>query len=219
MNISSQQLNLLKLQKQPLRDILGEDIPTISGISEGSYEISHMFMSKKVLVVLDDVDDIIQIDVFVNNCRNFGPGSRIIVTSRDKHLFAMLEVDALYEAKELNCKEAIRLFSLHAFHMNNPRKCYIDLSRCVVDYCKGLPIALEVLGSFLFGMTKFEWESLLQRLEKRPNMQIQMVLMRGFHTLDMLEREIFLDVACFFKGEDLDFVQRILDACNFEAKY
>ena len=67
MNISSQQLNLLKLQKQLLRDILGEDIPTISGISEGSYEISHMFMSKKVLVVLDDVDDFRQIDVLVKN--------------------------------------------------------------------------------------------------------------------------------------------------------
>ena len=131
----------------------------------------------------------------------------------------MLEVDALYEAKELNCKEAIQLFSLHVFHMNNPQKGFINLSRCIVDYCKGLPITLEVLGSLLFGKKKFEWKSVLQRLEKRPNMQIQNVLMRGFQTLDMLERERFLDVACFFKGEDLDFVQRILEACHFFAKF
>ena len=170
-----------------------------------------MFRSKKIIVVLDDVDDIRQIDDFVRYCRNFGPGSRTIVTSRDKHLFVVLGVDALYEAKELNCKEAIQLFSLHAFHMNSPQKGFIDLSRCIVDYCKGLPIALEVLGSLLFGKKKFEWESVLQSLEKRPNMQIQNVLMRGFQGLSKFGREAFLDVACFFKGEDLDFFERIVE--------
>ena len=170
-----------------------------------------MFRSKKIIVVLDDVDDIRQIDDFVRYCRNFGPGSRTIVTSRDKHLFVVLGVDALYEAKELNCKEAIQLFSLHAFHMNSHKKGFKNLSRCIVDYCKGLPIALEVLGSLLFGKKKFEWKIVLQRLEKRPNMQIQNVLMRGFQTLDHYSKDVFLDVACFFKGEDLDFVERILE--------
>ena len=211
LNISSQQLNLLQLQKQLLRDILGEDIPTISDNSEGSYEIRRMFMSKKVLVVFDDVNYFDQLESLVQNRSTFGPGSRIIVTSRDKHLLVWLKVDALYEAKELNCKEAIQLFSLHAFHMNSHKKGFKNLSRCIVDYCKGLPIALEVLGSLLFGKKKFEWKIVLQRLEKRPNMQIQNVLMRGFQTLDHYSKDVFLDVACFFKGEDLDFVERILE--------
>ncbi|KAJ9705767.1 hypothetical protein PVL29_003730 [Vitis rotundifolia] len=216
-NFSSHEMNLLPLQKQLLRDILGEDIPRITDISKGAHVIREMLWSKKVLVVLDDVDGTGQLEFLVIN-RAFGPGSRIIVTSRHKYLLAGYGLDALYEVKELNCKEAIQLFSLHAFHMNNPQKGFINLSRCIVDYCKGLPIALEVLGSHLFGKKKFEWESVLQRLDKRPNKQIQNVLMRGFQRLDGCHREIFLDVACFFKGEDLDFVERILEACNFYAK-
>ncbi|WKA11255.1 hypothetical protein VitviT2T_028775 [Vitis vinifera] len=211
LNISSQQLSLLQLQKQLLRDILGEDIPTISDNSEGSYEIRRMFMSKKVLVVFDDVNTYFQLESLIQNRSTFGPGSRIIVTSGNKNLLAGLGGDAFYEAKELNCKEATQLFSLHAFHMNSPQKGFIGLSRCIVDYCKGLPIALEVLGSLLFGKKKFEWKSVLQRLEKRPNMQIQNVLMRCFQTLDDSMKDVFLDVACFFKGEDLDFVERILE--------
>ncbi|KAL6316810.1 hypothetical protein AAG906_021110 [Vitis piasezkii] len=214
LNISSQKTNLLQLKRQLLRDILGEDIPTRSDNSKGSYDIGRMFKSKKALVVLNDIDYSGQLESLVQTCSIFGPGSRIIVTARQ---LIMFRLDALYEVKELNCKEAIQLFSLHAFHMNSPQKGFINLSRCIVDYCKGLPIALEVLGSLLFGKKKFEWESALQRLEKRPNSQIQNVLKRGFDRMDDEDKEIFLDVACFFKGEDLDFVERILGACNFNA--
>ncbi|KAL6316798.1 hypothetical protein AAG906_021098 [Vitis piasezkii] len=138
LNISSQKPNLLQLQNQLLRDILGEDIPSITDISEGTH----------VLVVLDDVDHIRQIYFLVYNCRYFGPGSRIILTSRYKRLFLVWRVDESYMVEELNCKEAIQLFSLHAFHMNSPQKGFIDLSRRIVDYCKGLPIALEVLAAW-----------------------------------------------------------------------
>ncbi|RVW98987.1 TMV resistance protein N [Vitis vinifera] len=143
-NFSSHEMNLLQLQKQLLRDILGEDIPRITDISKGAHVIRDMLWSKKVLVVLDDVDGTGQLEFLVIN-RAFGPGSRIIVTSRHKYLLAGYGLDALYEVKELNCKEAIQLFALHAFHMNSPQKGFINLSRCIVDYCKGLPIALEVL--------------------------------------------------------------------------
>ncbi|KAL6316820.1 hypothetical protein AAG906_021120 [Vitis piasezkii] len=165
-------------------------------------------LAKVVLVVLDDVDSDEQLNCLFPNHNAFGLGSRIIVTSRDKYLLVRCQVDALYGVKELNCKEAIQLFSPRAFHMNSPQK----------DYCKGLPLALEVLGSFLFGKKKIEWKSVLQRLEKEPFLKIQHVLVRGFEVLGMLEREIFLDVACFFNREDLDFVQQILDACHSFAK-
>ena len=212
LNISSREKGLFQLQKQLLKDILGGDIPTISDISEGSYEIRCMFMSKKVLVVLDDVDSDEQLNCLFPNHNAFGLGSRIIVTSRDKYLLVRCQVDALYGVKELNCNEAIQLFSLRAFHMNSPQKGFINLSSCIVDYCKGLPLAFEVLSSFLFGRKKIEWKSVLQSLEKEPFLKIQHVLVRGFETLGMLEREIF------FNGEDLDFVQRILDACHSFAK-
>lgn len=40
------------------------------------------------------------------------------------------------------------------------------------------------------------------------------VLLVGFEGLHSEEKEIFLHIACFFKGEKEDYVKRILDACD-----
>ena len=44
------------------------------------------------------------------------------------------------------------------------------------------------------------------------------MLKRSYGELDHTQKQIFRDVACFFNGEDKDFVTRILDACNFFAE-
>ncbi|KAL6316712.1 hypothetical protein AAG906_019643 [Vitis piasezkii] len=51
-----------------------------------------------------------------------------------------------------------------------------------------------------------------------PNQKIQHMHKRSYDELDRTQKQIFLDVACFFNGEDKDFVTRILDACNFFAE-
>ena len=92
---------------------------------------------------------------------------------------------------------------------------FIELSREVIGYAQGLPLALEVLGSFLFSMTKEEWRNQLDKLKSTPNMKIQEVLKVSYKGLDDKEKNIFLDIACFFKGEDKDYVMEILDGCGF----
>ncbi|RVW41437.1 Disease resistance protein RRS1 [Vitis vinifera] len=81
-----------------------------------------------------------------------------------------------------------------------------------------LPLGLKVLGRFLVGKTKCQWKSEMKKLEWEPNQKIQSVLKRSYDELDRTQKEIFLDVACFFNGEDKDRVTRILDACNFSAE-
>ena len=49
-------------------------------------------------------------------------------------------------------------------------------------------------------------------------MEIESVLKISFNGLDDKEEDIFLDMPCFFKGKDKDFVSRILDGCNFYAE-
>ncbi|RVW88931.1 TMV resistance protein N [Vitis vinifera] len=145
----------------------------------------------------------------------FGPRSRIIITTRDKHLLDVHEMDALYEAKKSNHKEAVELFSWHVFKHNHPKEDHETLSNSVVQYVNGLPLGLKVLGCFLFGKTICQWESELHKLDQEPNQEIQIVLKRSYDELDYTQKEIFLDIACFFNGEYKDFVTRILDACNF----
>ena len=58
----------------------------------------------------------------------------------------------------------------------------------------------------------------MHKLKQEPNQEIQSVLKRSYDELDLTQKDIFLDVACFFNGEDKDHVTRILDACNFYAE-
>ena len=70
-----------------------------------------------------------------------------------------------------------------------------------IEYAKGLPLPLKVLGIFLFSKTIPEWESLLCKLRRKLPMEIKSVLKISFDGLDDKE-DIFLDIACFFKGKD-----------------
>ncbi|RVW41423.1 TMV resistance protein N [Vitis vinifera] len=214
----SKSRSLLHLQKQLLQDILPRRKNFISNVDEGIHMIKDRLCFKKVLLVLDDVDDLNQLEALAGDHNWFGLGSRIIVTTRDKHLLEVHEMDALYEAKKLDHKEAVELFSWNAFKQNHPKEDYEIVTNSVVHYVNGLPLGLKVLGSFLYGKTIHQWKSELHKLEREPNREIQCVLMRSYDELDRTQKQIFLDVACFFNGEDKDFVTRILDACNFFAE-
>ena len=82
-------------------------------------------------------------------------------------------------------------------------------------FAQGLPLALKVLGSFLFSMTKEEWRNKLDKLKSTPDMKIYEVLKISYNGLDDKEKNIFLDIVCFFKGEDKEYVVEILDGCGF----
>ena len=138
--------------------------------------IKERLCFKKVLLVLDDVDNLDQLEALAGDCNWFGPESRIIVTTRDKHLLEVHRMDAFYEAKKLDHKEAVELFSRHAFEQNHPKEDYEMLSDFVACYVDGLPLGLKVLGRFIFGKTISQWKSELQKLERESNQEIQSVL-------------------------------------------
>ena len=213
----SKSRGLLYLQKQLLRDILPSKKNFITNVDEGTQMIKERLRFKKVLLVLDDVDNLDQLEALAGDRNWFGPESRIIVTTRDKHLLEVHKMDTFYEARKLDHREAVELFSRHAFEQRNPKEDYEKLSDSVVCYVDGLPLGLKVLGRFLFGKTICQWKSELQKLEREPNQEIQSVLKRSYDELDHTQKEIFLDIACFFNGEDKDRITRILDACNFYA--
>ena len=56
------------------------------------------------------MDNLGQLENIVGKHHWFCPGSRIIITTRDKHLLHVHGVDETYEAKELNHEESIELF-------------------------------------------------------------------------------------------------------------
>ncbi|XP_040960949.1 disease resistance protein RUN1 [Gossypium hirsutum] len=212
----SDKCGLVSLQKQLLSQIFHGECFNFFDVHEGSDIISHRLSHKKVLVVLDNVDNIQHLKCLVGRHDWFGLGSRIIVTTRDEHLLRCCQVNDVYMPTTLNPKDALQLFSLKAFHSDTVQKDdFIELSEHVVNYAGGLPLALEVLGSFLCGRDATQWRSAIERLKRDSNKEIHDKLRISFDGLGEREKNIFLDIACFFKGEKKDFVIKVLHGCEF----
>ncbi|KAH0925775.1 hypothetical protein HID58_018031 [Brassica napus] len=64
---------------------------------------------KKVLVVLDDVNDFRDVEIFLEELSYLGPGSRIIITSRDKRVFVLCKTDHVYEVKPLDFSKSLQI--------------------------------------------------------------------------------------------------------------
>jgi hypothetical protein len=171
----------------------------------------------KALLVLDDVNNSAQLKDLIGMRWNYAPGSRIIVTSRDMQVLKNVDADAIYEVKEMNFHESLRLFCLNAFKQNYPVEDYVDLSEKILNYAKGVPLALKVLGFLLCGRTKEAWESQLQKLDKLPENDIFKVLKLSYEGLDEEQKDIFLDIACFYRGHLENVVAQTLDICGFSA--
>lgn len=203
--------------KNKLLSTLLEDKDSYSGMPHGGTPfLMRRLGRKKVLIVLDDVNDIEQIEKLAGAHSWFGPGSRVIVTTRNKQVISK-EVDDIYEVKALCCDEAFQLFVLNAFKNNHLDMEFRKLSWKIVDYAKGIPLALKVLASLLYGKGKKEWESQLEKLKKMPCTKIQHVLRLSYDELDHEEKNIFLDVACFFKGKKVEHIKNFLDACGYST--
>ncbi|KAH9781787.1 ADP-ribosyl cyclase/cyclic ADP-ribose hydrolase [Citrus sinensis] len=207
----------ISLQKQLLSDLLKLSDYSIQNVYDGINIIRSRLQRKKVLLIIDDVADVEQLQGLVGRRDWFGPGSKILITTRDRQLLVAHEVDEehILDLNVLNNDEALQLFSMKAFKSHQPMGEYVELSKRVLEYAGGLPLALKVLGSFLIGRSADLWRSALERLKKDPSNKIMSILQISFEGLQDSEKKIFLDVACFFKWKNRDYVTKILEGCGF----
>ncbi|KAL5778580.1 hypothetical protein ACOSQ2_009317 [Xanthoceras sorbifolium] len=215
---SEQSGGLNRLQEKLLSAILGDENVNIGASSIGRTFLRIRFGRKKLLIVFDDATDFQQIGSLIGGLDCLGLGSRIIITTRDKQVLRNCRVDHLFEVQGLIHNEAHELFCHHAFRRNHAPLDYGQLSNRVVKYCGGVPLALKVLGSFLLHKRKEVWESAVNKLKKIPDKDVQKVLKISYDGLDDEEQKIFLDIACFFKGRDKDFVINILNAVGISTE-
>ncbi|XP_024025814.1 TMV resistance protein N [Morus notabilis] len=203
----SKEFGLKSLQRKLFSELLKEkSLDTVNGF------LRDGFRRTKVLVVLDDVDDADQLEYLAGDRSWFCDGSRIIVTSRDMEVLNSIGADETYEVEKLNSSEAQHLFSSKAFRQNSSTKDYVELLARSVNYADGIPLALIILGRHLFSKNTKEWKSELDKLNKFPNKKVYNVLKVSYDGLDENAKNIFLDIAHFFKGMDQDFVKGRLDA-------
>ncbi|KAI9081696.1 hypothetical protein K1719_036350 [Acacia pycnantha] len=107
--------------------------------------------------------------------------------------------------------------SREAFKQASPEEHFIDLSRRMVDYTAGLPLAIKVLGCFLFGQSLMEWKSASKKLgSSYSDQRMYNILRLRYDSLDFREQEIFITLVGIYIGEDMNDVIQKLDGsgCN-----
>jgi GTPase SAR1 family protein len=181
--------------------------------------IKEVVHEKRVLVVLDDINNVTQLGLLIGRREWFYGGSRIIITTRDTKVVLEHHLNAFYEVRELTDSEALQLFSYHALRREKPTKKFLDLSKQMVSLTGGLPLALEVFGSFLFDKRRIEeWQDALKKLEHIRPHDLQDVLKISFDGLDTQEKCIFLDIACLFIKMKREDAVDALRGCGFRAE-
>ncbi|XP_019151934.1 PREDICTED: TMV resistance protein N-like [Ipomoea nil] len=166
---------VVHLQQKLLSKILSVKDLKIENVFQGKMMIQQRLRCKRVLIVLDDVDHRDQLESLAGNSDWFGAGSRIIITTKDKHLLISHKVNNMkyYKMGVLEEAESFQLFRHHAFkNQQAPTKEFEELESQVVHYAGGLPLALEVLGSFLYGRGITQWRNQVERLKEIPEKEI-----------------------------------------------
>jgi Leucine-rich repeat (LRR) protein len=135
-------------------------------LEEYRTRLYNEFMRRRVFLVLDDVWNegvLEQLDLAK------GPGSVTLVTTRNR---PVLEKAGVIEEDEvqvgvLSKEDSWKLFCVHAFPRAFPTiPCQLQgVAELVAEECKGLPLALKVIGGSMVGKSMLpEWEFQLNRL-------------------------------------------------------
>eukprot|EP01018_Ginkgo_biloba_P022617 Gb_35111 [translate_table: standard] len=217
---SSARNALETLQSKLLKDLVKIEMSFLS-TSEGKEILRDRLSSLPVLIVLDDIDHKDQLDALlmrdVLDCE-----SLVVVTSRDKGMLIQSQVSLIYEIKRLKEEHAQELFCRHAFLQPYPAKGFEDLVEKFSSACNGLPLSLKVFGGHLCGSNDIVfWQCQLEKvLEILPD-DIKQRLKISYDALEEDEKQIFLDIACFFGGVEKSLVLRIWDGwrglCGFKT--
>ncbi|KAH0747258.1 hypothetical protein KY285_008915 [Solanum tuberosum] len=208
---------LHSLQNTLLSELLRKKDDYVNDEYVGKCMIQSRLCSMKVLIVLDDIDHGDHLEYLAGDVGWFGNGSRVVVTTRNRKLIE--NNDAIYEMHTLPDHEAMQLFNQHAFKKEVPDECFRKFSLEVVDYAKGLPLALKVWGSTLHKKGVDKWKKIVDKIKKKSNSEIVEKLKISYDGLEPEEQKIFLDIACFFCRYERKEVMQIVESYDSGAEY
>ncbi|CDY09661.1 BnaC07g34000D [Brassica napus] len=196
----------LRWEEQFLSEILCHKEIKLFHLGAVEQRLKH----KKVLIVLDDVDDIELLKTLVGQTGWFGLGSRIVVITKDKQLLRLHKIDLVYEVDYPSENLALQMFCRCSFGQNSPPDGFMKLAVEVANLAGNLPLGLNVLGSSLRRKDKEEWMELLPRLRDGLNGKIEKTLRVSYDELEYKDQEVFLYIACLLNGQKVDYIKNLL---------
>ncbi|XP_019086569.1 PREDICTED: disease resistance protein RPP4-like [Camelina sativa] len=193
-------------EEQLLSKILGEKDLKIEKVGV----VKERLKEKKVLIVLDDVDDLELLKTLVGQTGWFGSGSRVIVITQDRRILEAHNIELIHEVEFPSELLALEIFCRSAFAQDSPPDGFVELAVEVAELAGNLPLGLSVLGSSLKGRDKDEWMMMLPLLRNGLDGKIEKTLRVSYDRLDRKERDLFLHIACLFNGDEVRLISDLL---------
>jgi len=220
-DVKSKDINDVK--KKLLQDLCDRKLHKHEDVDKYLHEIKQCMVSKKVLVVVDDVGmtknlEALQLPIDKHatdvNCE-----SKILVNCRNwqilkNHVRKSAKVDMAFLEEE----QAKKLFMCHAFkHANSVTNDFENISMEIIKSCGGLLLSLEILGCYLCDIYDLEiWKEALRELKGgrditggSDNEMLWKTLRISYKHLFKKDKDMFLDIACFFIGFNVNTFRRV----------
>ncbi|KAK4269416.1 hypothetical protein QN277_022576 [Acacia crassicarpa] len=194
-----------------------------SNLDEKAAKIYGALKQKKFVLLLDDIWDQLNLEL-VGVPLPKDTKSKVLFTTRLENVCAKMQVQKKFKVEILTEKEALELFCMKVgeetlnSHPTIPR-----LAEKMAKECKGLPLALIVLGSSMAGVKNVEaWEHSIKNLTSslltKPDLEEKVfsILKYSYDKLDALEKQCFL--YCSLYPEDYEIlVFDLIDKWMWEA--
>ncbi|PIA25307.1 hypothetical protein AQUCO_11800007v1 [Aquilegia coerulea] len=146
---------LLSTLKQAIRNISNEELTRFEKMDDGELKIEllEVLQGKRYFVVIDDIWRIEAWERIKGGFPENQNGSRLLFTTRNKDV--AVGADQLchhHDLRLLSTDESWELFCAKVFSVSG--KCppqLIQVGKGIVEKCRGLPLAIVVLGGLLIG--------------------------------------------------------------------
>jgi hypothetical protein len=196
----------LKYQSKDMQDLPSQP----KSLMETREMLKDVQETKRILIVVDNVSKSNQLHQLMDSMSNHFDGShKLITSSRDwssleQHVPKAGKVDM----QTLDGNQPMELFLMNAFGTDQSCSPYLKhVVEKIVDACCGLPLSLKVMGTCMQGEKRLRiWERTLQRLlrarhDGSHDKKIWETLKISFEKLNDQEKNMFLDIACFFQKD------------------
>ncbi|XP_056846495.1 disease resistance protein RPS6-like isoform X2 [Raphanus sativus] len=202
----------LDLQRNFLSEILGKKNIRIDHLSA----VRDRLKRRKVLIVLDDLDDQVVLDTLAGQTHWFGRGSRIIVITKDRQLLRANGIDCVYKVGLPSVDLALEMLSRYAFRQSRPLPGFTDLAAEVANHVGYLPLGLKALGSYLRGRDRESW--IMHGLRKGLNRKIEEALRVDYEGLgSRKDKAIFRLIACVLNNVETNDIKLLLEDSDLDV--
>ncbi|KAK3419696.1 hypothetical protein EUGRSUZ_G00367 [Eucalyptus grandis] len=192
------------LQTKLIFDMLKREYEVASSF-KGVRCLKEILRNMKVLLVLDDVENVSLLKEFVGAKLDwFGSGSRIIVTSKQRRVlqgFIDRGVAHTYDVSPMDDNRASDLFWQYAMGKSYKHQPYVEIANKIVRAAEGLPLLVKIFGSFLHGKGQEEWIK-FGDLMRQFQEDYQKILSIIYEALDPKQKQMYLDIARFLPEVD-----------------